>query len=70
MHIQAELTVREQEILALLSAANSAKQISTILSISAMTVYNHISNIKRKLNINNNIDLIKYAISEGYTAVD
>ena len=70
MYISEQLTAREQEVLTLLSTANSAKQISEILSISAMTVYNHISNIKKKLNINNNIDLIKYAIQEGYTAVD
>jgi len=70
MNIQEQLTVREQEILSLLSIGKSAKQISEILSISAMTVYNHISNIKKKLNINNNIELIKYAIQEGYTAGD
>jgi DNA-binding NarL/FixJ family response regulator len=70
MPSQEQLTVREQEILSLLSTSKSAKQISDILSISAMTVYNHISNIKKKLNINNNIDLIKYAIEEGYTSIN
>ena len=70
MPIQEQLTAREQEILSLLSTSKSAKQISEILSISAMTVYNHISNIKKKLNINNNIDLIKYAIQTDYTALD
>jgi DNA-binding NarL/FixJ family response regulator len=70
MPVQEQLTVREREILTLLSTSTTAKQISEILSISAMTVYNHVSNIKKKLNINNNIDLIKYAIQEGYAAVD
>jgi len=70
VHVPEQLSIREKEILALLSAGKSAKQLSEILSISAMTVYNHISNIKKKLNIDNNIDLIKYAIQQGYTAID
>jgi DNA-binding NarL/FixJ family response regulator len=70
LHIQEQLSVREKEILSLLSTGKSAKQISDMLSISAMTVYNHVSNIKKKLHIDNNFELIKYAIQQGYTAVD
>jgi DNA-binding NarL/FixJ family response regulator len=70
MPSQEQLTLREKEILSLLSTGDSPKKISEALSISAMTVYNHISNIKKKLKIENNVDLIKYAIQQGYTAIE
>lgn len=65
-----QLTGREIEILTLLSTGKSPKEIADILTISAMTVYNHISNIKKRLNIESNYDLMKYAIEKGYTTAD
>ncbi|MCX5892751.1 MAG: LuxR C-terminal-related transcriptional regulator, partial [Deltaproteobacteria bacterium] len=35
---------------------------------STMTVQNHRANIKKKLNIRKNADLVKYAIQKGYTS--
>ena len=39
-----------------------------MLFLSAMTVQNHRANIKNKLNIKKNAELVKYAIQKGYTS--
>lgn len=65
-----QLTAREIEILTLLSSGKAPKEIAEILAISSMTVYNHISNIKKRLGIESNYDLMKYAIEKGYTTLE
>jgi DNA-binding NarL/FixJ family response regulator len=62
------LTSREIEVLTLLSEGKSSKEIAELLFISTMTVQNHRANIKKKLNIRKNADLVKYAIQRGYTS--
>jgi len=62
------LSPREIEILTLIAEGNSSKEIADLLSISIMTVYNHRINIKNKLNIKRNAELVKYAIQKGYTS--
>lgn len=62
------LTTREIEVLTLLSEGKSSKEIAELLFISTMTVQNHRANIKKKLNIRKNADLVKYAIQKGYTS--
>lgn len=62
------LSPREIEILTLIADGKSSKEIALLLSISIMTVYNHRMNIKNKLNIKRNADLVKYAIQKGYTS--
>lgn len=62
------LTAREIEVLTLLSEGKSSKEIAELLFISTMTVQNHRANIKKKLNIRKNTDLVKYAIQKGYTS--
>jgi len=52
-----ELTLREIEIIKEIAAAN--------LNISPRTVEAHKKNIQTKLNIDNTIDLVKYALREG-----
>jgi DNA-binding NarL/FixJ family response regulator len=64
----APLTGREIEVLTLLSEGKSSKEIAELLFISAMTVQNHRANIKRKLKVSKNADLVKYAIQKGYTS--
>ena len=61
------LSSREIEILTLIAEGKSSKEIAGLLSISIMTVYNHRVNIKDKLELRRNADLVKYAIHKGYT---
>ncbi len=63
-----KLSSREAEILTLLVTGKSSREIAALLSLSTFTVQKHRSNIKKKLNIAKNVDLIKYAIREGYSS--
>lgn len=60
------LSHRELEVLRLVAEGKSSKEIAGHLFISIMTVQNHRANIKKKLNLRKNIDLVKYAIRKGY----
>lgn len=61
------LTIREREVLKLIAEGNSSKRIGELLFISFRTVNRHRSSIMRKLHLNKSIDLVKYAIQNGYT---
>lgn len=56
------LTPRESEILAALGQGHSSKQIARDLQVSVRTVETHRQSIKRKLNIEGQAELIKYAV--------
>ncbi len=60
------LTGREQEVLKLLAEGKSITDIATLLFISTHTVRRHRENIMKKLNFKNMIDMVKYAVAEGY----
>jgi DNA-binding NarL/FixJ family response regulator len=62
------LTTREKEIVKLIAEGKSGAEIAGMLYISVRTVQHHRANIMRKLGIKKTADLIKYAISKGYTA--
>lgn len=62
------LSGREREVLELISEGKTSKEIAEKLDISITTVQSHRVNIKKKLNIKKNADLIKYAIQKGYTS--
>jgi|WetSurMetagenome_2_1015567.scaffolds.fasta_scaffold78706_1 two-component system, NarL family, response regulator NreC len=62
------LSQRELEVLRLVAEGKSSKEIAGHLFISIMTVQNHRANIKKKLNLRKNIDLVKYAIRKGYVS--
>ncbi len=64
------LSNREREVLTLLSEGKSSKEIATLLFISPRTVEHHRISINKKLHIQNIVDLVKYAIREGYTSQD
>jgi DNA-binding NarL/FixJ family response regulator len=64
------LTHREIEVIKLIAEGNSAQEIAELLYISVPTVRTHRANIKKKLNIKKNADLIKYAIRRGYTSAE
>jgi DNA-binding NarL/FixJ family response regulator len=65
------LTVREQEVLDHIAGGESNKQIARALEISVRTVETHRLNIKRKLGIEGQAELIRFAVqraeSNGYS---
>jgi two-component system, NarL family, nitrate/nitrite response regulator NarL len=59
------LTTREHDVLLLIAAGNSNRDIALALGISATTVETHRKNIKKKLNISSTAGLTRYAIENG-----
>jgi DNA-binding NarL/FixJ family response regulator len=57
-----KLTHREIEVFERLSTGSSVKDIAEELVISIYTVYTHMNTIKRKMGIEKNQDLVRYAI--------
>jgi DNA-binding NarL/FixJ family response regulator len=53
-----QITVREKEIMILLSKGQLYKEIATHLNISALTVKNHLKNIYRKIGVSNRSEAI------------
>jgi len=60
-----KLTVRQKEILQLITEGYVTKEIADILYISARTVERHKYNMMQELNVKTTVDLVKYAIKEG-----
>jgi DNA-binding NarL/FixJ family response regulator len=60
-----QLTVREQEVLQQLANGQSNKQIARTLDLSVRTIETHRLNIKRKLGIEGQAELIKYAVQHA-----
>ena len=62
------LSTREKEVLTIIADGKSNKEIADLLFISPRTVEHHRASINKKLKIQNIVDLVKYAIREGYTS--
>ena len=60
-HVGSELTPREREILWLLKAGSSTKEIAATLGLSVRTVDFHRANIKQKLQLRSGAELIAFA---------
>jgi DNA-binding NarL/FixJ family response regulator len=60
-----QLTSREQEVLRHIANGESNKQIARALNLSVRTVETHRLNIKRKLGIEGQAELIKFAVQHG-----
>lgn len=60
------LTGREREILGLVAKGLSNKEISSALDISEHTVKNHLKNILQKLQLDNRVQLARYAYEQGW----
>ena len=60
-----QLTSREQEVLYHIANGESNKQIARALDLSVRTVETHRLNIKRKLGIEGQAELIKFAVQHG-----
>ena len=65
-----KLTAREQEIMRMLAEGMTKSDIADQLYISVKTVENHRTNIMRKLNIHNAMELVRYAARLGLIDVD
>lgn len=65
----ARLSARELVILEMLSAGKRGSEIASELSLSEKTVSTHKVNLLRKLNLNNNAELVVYALNHGLSAV-
>lgn len=59
------LSAREQDILVFLANGQSSKQIARTLELSVRTVEAHRQNIRRKLDLETQADLIKYAVEHA-----
>ena len=68
LFIPSELSSREFEVLCLLVAGQSAEQIGELLFLSAKTIHNIHYQIKKKLQVSNDIELTKLAIGWGLTS--
>jgi DNA-binding NarL/FixJ family response regulator len=59
------LTERETEVLRLVAKGLSYKQVAERLVLSHRTVQNHVQNTLRKLQMNNRVQLVRYALEQG-----
>ena len=57
---------RESEVLRLIASGYSNKEIAAQLSVSVKTVEAHKANAMRKLGLNGRIDIVKYAVLQGW----
>jgi DNA-binding NarL/FixJ family response regulator len=62
----ATVSERESEVLRLIASGYSNKEIASRLSLSVKTVEAHKANAMRKLDLNGRIDIVKYAILQGW----
>ena len=60
------LTGRESEVLRLIALGYSNKEIAARISLSIKTVEVHKANAMRRLNLTSRIDLVRYAIFQGW----
>jgi len=62
----ATLSERESEVLRLIASGYSNKEIAGRLSLSVKTVEAHKANAMRKLDLRGRIDIVKYAVLQGW----
>jgi len=60
------LTDRESDVLRLIASGYSNKEIAAQLSLSVKTVEAHKANAMRKLDLTGRIDIVKYAVLQGW----
>ena len=64
-HLGADLTAREQEMLALLAEGLSNGAIAERLTVSVYTVRNHVTNLSAKLGAHSKLEALAIAVREG-----
>ena len=65
-----DLTRREKQVLSLVVEGHTSKAMAGILNLSARTVDHHRSNLLKKFNMKNSVDLVNYAVRNGYVALE
>jgi DNA-binding NarL/FixJ family response regulator len=60
------LTERETEVLRLIASGYSNKEIAGQLDVSVKTVEAHKANAMRKLGLTGRIDIVRYAVLQGW----
>lgn len=65
-NLLASLTMRENEVLELLTEGINYKSIAGKLIISETTVKTHVNNIFQKLQVNDRTNAVLYALSHGF----
>lgn len=64
------LTTREREVLQLVAEGRTSAEIANLLFISPRTAEGHRANVIRKLGLQNNADLIRFALKRGILPMD
>jgi DNA-binding NarL/FixJ family response regulator len=67
--IYSPLSPRELQVLELVAAGRTNKEIASLLDISNQTVKNHVSSILRKLAVNDRTQAVVYAMRRGWIKV-
>ena len=66
----AALTAREKDVLAMIAAGKSNREISRELAISDRTVQSHLSSVLRKLHLASRTQAALWALKEGIATLD
>ena len=61
-----ELSERETEVLRLIAWGYSNKEIATRLNLSVKTIESHKANAMKKLGMSSRIDIVRYAVVQGW----
>jgi two-component system, NarL family, response regulator NreC len=64
------LTTREREVLQLVAEGHTSTEIAQQLFISPRTAEGHRANLMRKLGVQNNAELVRYALKRGIVPLD
>jgi len=67
---EGHLTERERQVLQLIAEGNSNKEIALMLGISPKTVSVHRTNIMSKLNVQNTVELIRFATNNPLISIN
>jgi DNA-binding NarL/FixJ family response regulator len=65
-----DMTKREKQILDLVVAGHTSKAMAAKLNLSPRTVDHHRSNLLKKFEMKNSVDLVNFATRNGYVALD
>ena len=64
------LTKREKQVLAMVVDGMTSKQIAARLNLSPRTVDHHRASLLKKFDMNNSVDLVNFAIKNGYVTLE